>query len=149
MLKVLHQLYQRRSLQLLSTKMSSTLTDPQQTSTTNINQHDETVETAKKKQKLDDGPSLPTIDSSSEACVPVAPTIPVASATLVKKRKYALLIGYSGEGYFGLQRNASIKTKEFPTIEDEIVDALVKVNAIPQQHADEMYKHILILLFLK
>lgn len=37
-------------------------------------------------------------------------------------------------------RNASQKTIEFPTIEDEIVDALVKVNAIPQGHADEMFK---------
>ncbi len=113
--------------------MNTSLTDPQtQTQkTTNIDQQDESVEVVKKKQKLDnDDPSLPKID----AVVPVS----VEPSTLVKKRKYALLIGYSGEGYFGLQRNATIKTKEFPTIEDEIVDALVKVNAIPQQHADEM-----------
>jgi hypothetical protein len=56
------------------------------------------------------------------------------------KKKYALLIGYSGEGYFGLQRNSSIKNGQFRTIEDEIVDGLVKINAIPQNHADEMFK---------
>ena len=58
----------------------------------------------------------------------------------VSKKKYALLIGYSGEGYFGLQRNPSIKNGQFRTIEDEIVDALVKIDAIPQNHADEMFK---------
>lgn len=55
------------------------------------------------------------------------------------KRKYALCVGYCGEGYYGLQRNATIKDK-FRTIEDELVDALVKINSIPQAHADEMYK---------
>ena len=35
-------------------------------------------------------------------------------------------------------RNPTIK--EFRTIEDEIVDGLVKINAIPQNHADEMFK---------
>lgn len=55
------------------------------------------------------------------------------------KRKYALCVGYCGEGYFGLQRNPTIKDK-FRTIEDEIVDGLVKINSIPQAHADEMYK---------
>jgi hypothetical protein len=77
----------------------------------------------------------------------------------IKKRKYALLIGYCGEGYFGLQRYLNISkkfkiflkpyfdkinrnptNKEFRTIEDEIVDGLVKINSIPQNHADEMYK---------
>jgi len=77
----------------------------------------------------------------------------------IKKRKYALLIGYCGEGYFGLQRyfnfskkikiflkpyfdniNRNPTNKEFRTIEDEIVDGLVKINSIPQNHADEMYK---------
>lgn len=58
----------------------------------------------------------------------------------MKKRKYALLVGYSGEGYFGLQRNASLKNNQFRAIEDEIVEALIKVDAIPAGHADEMFK---------
>jgi hypothetical protein len=31
-------------------------------------------------------------------------------------------------------------TKEFRTIEDEIVDALIKIKAIPENHANEMHK---------
>lgn len=59
----------------------------------------------------------------------------------LSKRKYALLIGYCGEGYFGLQRNAKQKTEiKYRTIEDEIVDGLVKINAIPQNHSDDMFK---------
>lgn len=84
----------------------------------------------------------------------------------LSKRKYALLIGYCGEGYFGLQRykknfksvlftrkqksnnililrNAKQKTEiKYRTIEDEIVDGLVKINAIPQNHSDDMFKVI-------
>jgi tRNA pseudouridine38-40 synthase len=58
------------------------------------------------------------------------------------KKKRALLISYCGEGYYGLQRNPSNKDNylKFPTIEDEIVNALVKIEAIPQNHADDMYK---------
>jgi hypothetical protein len=57
------------------------------------------------------------------------------------KRKYALLIGYCGEGYYGLQRNAKQKSEIiYRAIEDEIVEGLVKINAIPQEHADEMFK---------
>jgi tRNA pseudouridine38-40 synthase len=55
-----------------------------------------------------------------------------------KKRKYALCLGYSGQGYYGLQRNAT--SKEFRTIEDEVVDGLVKIGSISQGHADEMNK---------
>lgn len=38
------------------------------------------------------------------------------------------------------KRNPTLKNGQFRTIEDEVVDALVKINAIPQNHADEMYK---------
>lgn len=58
----------------------------------------------------------------------------------VNKRKYALLIGYCGEGYFGLQRNGKQRNEDLPTIEDELVNGLVKISAIPQNHADEMFK---------
>ena len=36
--------------------------------------------------------------------------------------------------------NRNPTNKEFRTIEDEIVDGLVKINSIPQHHADEMFK---------
>ena len=91
---------------------------------------DSTAETSAKKPKLNDEPTTTTITE----------TVDTAAKEAIKKRKYALLISYCGEGYYGLQRNASIKTGEFPTIEDEIVKGLIKVNAIPQSHADEMFK---------
>ncbi|CAF3672314.1 unnamed protein product [Rotaria sordida] len=56
----------------------------------------------------------------------------------LKKRKVCVSFGYCGAGYFGLQRNA--KDKVHRTIEDELVEALVKVDAIPQAHADDMSK---------
>ncbi|CAF4601885.1 unnamed protein product [Rotaria sp. Silwood1] len=55
-----------------------------------------------------------------------------------KKRKVCVSFGYCGAGYFGLQRNA--KDKVHRTIEDELVEAFVKVGAIPQAHADDMSK---------
>lgn len=33
-----------------------------------------------------------------------------------------------------------MKDNKFRTIEDEIVEGLIKVNAIPKSHADEMFK---------
>ncbi|CAF1494441.1 unnamed protein product [Adineta ricciae] len=57
---------------------------------------------------------------------------------LPKKRKACVSFGYCGAGYFGLQRNA--KDKVHRTIEDELVEAFVKVGAIPQAHADDMSK---------
>ncbi|UJR30942.1 hypothetical protein I4U23_018454 [Adineta vaga] len=57
---------------------------------------------------------------------------------LPKKRKACVSFGYCGAGYFGLQRNA--KDKIHRTIEDELVEAFVKVGAIPQAHCDDMSK---------
>ncbi|CAG5120163.1 unnamed protein product, partial [Candidula unifasciata] len=45
------------------------------------------------------------------------------------KRKIAMLVAYSGAGYYGVQINPG-----FQTIESEIFPALVKVGAVPQDH---------------
>uniref|UniRef100_A0A0B6Z3F8 Pseudouridine synthase I TruA alpha/beta domain-containing protein n=1 Tax=Arion vulgaris TaxID=1028688 RepID=A0A0B6Z3F8_9EUPU len=47
------------------------------------------------------------------------------------KRKIAMLVAYNGAGYYGVQVNPG-----FQTIESEIFPALVKVGAIPQDHAE-------------
>ncbi|KAK3599424.1 hypothetical protein CHS0354_036442 [Potamilus streckersoni] len=52
-----------------------------------------------------------------------------------RKKKVALLFGYCGKGYHGLQIN-----KDMPTIERDILQALVKAECIPQGHADDMSK---------
>lgn len=54
------------------------------------------------------------------------------------KKKVALLLAYSGKGYYGMQRNA--RTSQFRTIEDELVSALIKSECIPENHGDEMKK---------
>ncbi|KAM7369148.1 hypothetical protein PAMP_013441 [Pampus punctatissimus] len=54
------------------------------------------------------------------------------------KRKVALLMGYCGKGYYGMQRNPG--HSEFRTIEDELVTALIKSGCIPENHGDDMKK---------
>lgn len=97
-----------------------------------LEQSDEN-ETVIKKQKLSDEPQSDLVKVEE-----IIQTPEESNKSQIKKRKYALVIGYCGEGYFGLQRNPTDKLHR--TIEDEIVDCLVKVNAIPQNHADEMFK---------
>ncbi|KAL5017922.1 hypothetical protein ScPMuIL_003644 [Solemya velum] len=52
-----------------------------------------------------------------------------------RKRKVALLLAYCGKGYYGIQKNPG-----FPTIESELVKALCKVEAIPEDHAENFFK---------
>ncbi|NP_001088988.1 pseudouridylate synthase 1 L homeolog [Xenopus laevis] len=54
------------------------------------------------------------------------------------KRKVVFLIAYSGKGYHGMQRN--VGTSQFKTIEDELVQALVLSECIPDNHAEDMKK---------
>lgn len=56
-------------------------------------------------------------------------------ARLDRKRKVALLIAYNGKGYYGLQVNPG-----FPTIEGEVIKALLEVGVIPQEHHDHPQK---------
>lgn len=46
----------------------------------------------------------------------------------VKRRKFALLLAYSGQGYLGMQRNPGMKT-----IEEELLTALLKANFISEE----------------
>jgi hypothetical protein len=64
---------------------------------TKINDYEENESIAIKKQKLNQEESESTTNSE-------VLTKSDTSVQLIKKRKYALLVGYSGEGYFGLQR---------------------------------------------
>ncbi|XP_071378196.1 pseudouridylate synthase 1 homolog [Centroberyx affinis] len=55
-----------------------------------------------------------------------------------RKKKVVLLMGYSGKGYYGMQRNPG--NSQFRTIEDELVTALIKSGCIPENHGDDMKK---------
>lgn len=59
----------------------------------NVNEESEDNCSNAKKQKLDEPATDKAISTEAEP------------AKLLKKRKYALLLGYSGEGYYGLQRS--------------------------------------------
>uniref|UniRef100_H3B8J2 Pseudouridylate synthase 1 homolog n=2 Tax=Latimeria chalumnae TaxID=7897 RepID=H3B8J2_LATCH len=52
------------------------------------------------------------------------------------KRKFALLLAYNGNGYYGMQRNPGVR--DLHTIEDDLVLALVKAGCIPEAFADDM-----------
>ncbi|CAG9835842.1 unnamed protein product [Diabrotica balteata] len=45
----------------------------------------------------------------------------------IKRRKFCLLLGYSGSNYFGMQRNPNTKT-----IEEDLLNALFKTNLITE-----------------
>ncbi|CAF4558887.1 unnamed protein product, partial [Rotaria socialis] len=86
----------------------------------------------------DSEPSKKKFKDDTEVETSAAKTIYPPQPRLLKKRKVCVSFGYCGAGYFGLQRNA--KDKIHRTIEDELVEAFVKVDAIPQAHADDMSK---------
>ncbi|XP_018413856.1 PREDICTED: tRNA pseudouridine synthase A, mitochondrial [Nanorana parkeri] len=54
------------------------------------------------------------------------------------KKKVVLLMAYSGKGYHGMQRN--VGSSQYKTIEDELVQALVLSDCIPENHAEQMKK---------
>ncbi|KAL7673182.1 hypothetical protein ACOME3_008051 [Neoechinorhynchus agilis] len=54
--------------------------------------------------------------------------------------KVALLIGYVGSGYFGLQKNNQIRDMSRPTIEDVIVDGLQHIGSIRSDHSADIRK---------
>lgn len=51
----------------------------------------------------------------------------------VKRRKYAMLLGYSGVDYFGMQRNPNMRT-----IEEDLFNALLKTGYISQEGYDQV-----------
>ncbi|KAK4885595.1 hypothetical protein RN001_001866 [Aquatica leii] len=51
----------------------------------------------------------------------------------IKKRKYAMLLGYSGVDYYGMQRNPSTRT-----IEEDLFQALLKSELITQEAFDQI-----------
>lgn len=55
----------------------------------------------------------------------------------VKKRNFALLLGYLGKDYYGMQRNPNMKT-----IEEDLFTALLKADLIDQESFETIqYTH--------
>lgn len=51
------------------------------------------------------------------------------------KKKVALVLGYNGKGYHGMQKN-----NDFKTIEEELFNALKKSKSVRDNHVDDPYK---------
>lgn len=47
----------------------------------------------------------------------------------IKRKNHAMLLGYLGKDYYGMQRNPGMKT-----IEEDLVTALLKANLISEEH---------------
>jgi len=47
----------------------------------------------------------------------------------IKRRKYAMMLGYCGQGYLGMQRNPGTKT-----IEDEVLGSMLKAGLITEEN---------------
>lgn len=65
-----------------------------------------------------DDPKKTKIEETSES---------IADKDKIKRRKFCFLLGYSGNDYFGMQRNPNTKT-----IEEDFLNALYKVNLIDE-----------------
>lgn len=47
----------------------------------------------------------------------------------IKRKNHAMLLGYLGKDYYGMQRNPGMKT-----IEEDLATALLKANLISEEH---------------
>ncbi|XP_015598839.1 tRNA pseudouridine synthase A isoform X2 [Cephus cinctus] len=67
----------------------------------------------------------PLVEENDENLLKKQKTV---STERVKKKNYAILLGYLGKGYFGMQRNPGMKT-----IEEDLINALFKANLINEE----------------
>jgi len=51
----------------------------------------------------------------------------------VKRKNHALILSYLGKDYYGMQRNRNMKT-----IEEDLINALLKANLITMEHYENI-----------
>ncbi|KAI9827933.1 MAG: hypothetical protein M1819_006876 [Sarea resinae] len=91
------------------------------------------AEQAAKRQKVESG------EGTSEGPAPAFSQEEIANEERRPKRKVAVLIGYSGSGYKGMQLNGAEKT-----IEGDLFSAFVAASAISKANADDPKKSSLV-----
>ncbi|XP_029645099.1 tRNA pseudouridine synthase A isoform X2 [Octopus sinensis] len=116
--KLVLRLRPRKMLEVLTTSEAAAVKQETDDKTAMKRQHDD--------DDNDDSKTPSKLLKKSEANIPIRTD---------RKRKVALLMAYSGEGYYGIQVNSA-----FPTIESELFKALVAVGLVPQDHVDNPYK---------
>ncbi|XP_056636243.1 pseudouridylate synthase 1 homolog isoform X1 [Diorhabda sublineata] len=84
-------------------------------------------------RRRDKGESLR--DNSKESKIPKleGETESLVEKDKVKRRKFCLLLGYSGSDYFGMQRNPHTRT-----IEEDLLNALFKIKLIDKEGYDQV-----------
>lgn len=72
------------------------------------------------------GEKRPMLDNGNETEAKIQKT---ETAQKIKKKNHAILLGYLGKDYYGMQRNPGMKT-----IEEDFVTALLKADLITTEH---------------
>lgn len=73
--------------------------------------------------KIQKTEAIPTIEAET------VQTIETETLQRIKRKNHAILLGYVGKDYYGMQRNPNIKT-----IEEDLVTALLKADLINSGH---------------
>lgn len=73
-------------------------------------------------------PSDPEMSETQVKRIQLNPILEEADNVRRKRRKYALLLSYSGKGYLGMQRNHG-----FRTIEGDLLNAMVEANLMTEE----------------
>ncbi|XP_070154676.1 pseudouridylate synthase 1 homolog isoform X3 [Polyergus mexicanus] len=76
------------------------------------------------------GEKRPILDDGNETEAKIQK---IETVQRIKRKNYAVLLGYLGKDYYGMQRNPSMKT-----IEEDLVTALLKADLITAEHFENI-----------
>lgn len=123
----------------MSKRFPSTLcADGNAFSTLCSDDNDPPTDTTRKRQK---GSSLVTNNDISSDFQSITPTSESVPRTRLPKRTYALVFGYIGSGFCGLQKQLNSAGEEVVrTVEGELEKAIIKCGAISPENAGNQHK---------
>lgn len=74
----------------------------------------------------------PILDDDSENKVKIQKT-EIDTVQKIKRKNHVIMLGYLGKNYYGMQRNPGMKT-----IEEDLINALLKANLITMEHFENL-----------
>lgn len=78
------------------------------------------------------GEKRPMLDDGNEIEAKIQKT-ETETVQRIKRKNHAILLGYLGKDYYGMQRNPGMKT-----IEEDLLTALLKADLITAEHFENM-----------
>lgn len=78
------------------------------------------------------GDKRPMLDGDDDDEIKIQKTR-VEAVQRIKRKNHVIMLGYLGKNYYGMQRNPGMKT-----IEEDLVDALLKANLITTEHFENL-----------